>query len=279
MGQEIGVTPLQMCLAMSAIGNGGTLYRPYVVERITTADGRTKLENQPVAVGQPISAAAAATLVDIMTDVVTDGTARAAQIDGIDVAGKTGTAQKIVDGRYSHTKHYSSFVAFVPAKAPRLTIGVFVDEPVGKYYGGLVAAPTWKRVAEPLLRHIGISVGTGGSGESRSLGVPPRDVARIYLPDAPPNDKKKSEPAAPPSSPSEGPTFHVRAGPPAASGAVPDVVGHSLRDAVRLAWESGLTIRAVGDGSERNGIAVRQEPRPGSVLASDRSLTVYFEGG
>ncbi|MFN7971645.1 MAG: penicillin-binding protein [Acidobacteriota bacterium] len=279
MGQEIGATPLQMCLALSVIGNGGTLYRPYIVDHIVGPDGVTTLQNQPREVAHPLSAATAGIVAEILKGVVTDGTGKAAALQGLEVAGKTGTAQKVVDGVYSHTKFVASFVGFVPAKDPKLTIGVFVDEPKGKYYGGQVAAPVFRRIAEPVLRSMGVAVGVVPDEEDLVEAAAGGGLVRVYMPELREGDKhaKVVPPPPAPSVPppdSQAPVVTVEASPPRDPGYVPDLVGRSLRDALRLVSEAGLDLKAEGSG-----IAVRQEPAPGSVLAQRGPVTVYFEGG
>ncbi len=156
MGREISVTPLQLVAAMSAIANGGTLYRPYVVDRVTAADGTIMAENGPQAVRRVIGEKASRQMVEILKRVVTEGTGRKAQVAGIPLAGKTGTTQKIdpATHQYTHHKFISSFVGFAPANDPKICIAVVVDEPQGAYYGGAVAAPVVGRIIERGLVYV-----------------------------------------------------------------------------------------------------------------------------
>ncbi|MCP9438509.1 MAG: penicillin-binding protein 2 [Nitrospira sp.] len=159
MGQEIGVTPMQMVSAVAAIANGGTLMKPYVVAEIRDAHGRIIKRILPSAKRRVISPETARTVTSILEGVVTDGTGSKAAIDGFRVAGKTGTAQKI-DPRtrtYSTTKFVSSFVGYVPAENPKLAMIVVLDEPSGEAWGGTVAAPVFRRVGEQVLKYWGIS--------------------------------------------------------------------------------------------------------------------------
>src|SRR4029077_11260244 len=112
----------------------------------------------PRVVRRTISADTAAALTTIMEGVVTDGTAKRARIDGYTVAGKTGTAQKLIDGQYSHADHYASFVGFVPSRDPVLAVVVVIDSAKGPNgdHAGPVAAPIFKNIAEPALRYLGI---------------------------------------------------------------------------------------------------------------------------
>lgn len=159
MGQEIGVTPMQMVSAVAAIANGGVLMRPYVVSEIRDAQGQTLKEVQPHVKRRVISPETARTVTTILEGVVTDGTGGKAAIAGFRVAGKTGTAQKIDSrtGRYSASQFVSSFVGYVPANNPRLAMIVLIDEPRGEAWGGTVAAPVFNRVGEQVLNYLGVS--------------------------------------------------------------------------------------------------------------------------
>ncbi|MCP9468583.1 MAG: penicillin-binding protein 2 [Nitrospira sp.] len=159
MGQEIGVTPIQMVSAMAAIANGGILMKPYVVSEIRDARGRVIKRVFPSVKRRVISPETARTVTSILEGVVTGGTGSKAAIDGFRVAGKTGTAQKI-DPRtraYSTTKFVSSFAGYVPAENPKLAMIVVIDEPSGEAWGGTVAAPVFRRVGEQVLKYWGIS--------------------------------------------------------------------------------------------------------------------------
>src|SRR5262249_12191867 len=149
-GQGISVTPLQLLRAYAAIANGGKLMRPYIVRRVVAPDGSVIRENQPPVVAQPISPATAATVACMPRVVVGVASGTQAKIEGIPVAGKTGTAQKVdgKTGHYSARARMSSFVGFLPAEAPRFAILVVVDSPRTATYGGLVAAPVFRRIAE-----------------------------------------------------------------------------------------------------------------------------------
>ena len=159
MGQEIGVTPLQLVTAISAVANGGWLMKPYVVCEIRDAGGHLVGRIEPHVRRQPISTATARTLTDILEGVVTVGTGRKAAVPGYRVAGKTGTAQKIDPrtGAYSSSLLVGSFVGYVPAEDPRLAMVVVIDEPKVEAWGGVVAAPVFRRIAEQVLPHLGVS--------------------------------------------------------------------------------------------------------------------------
>ncbi len=156
IGQEISVSPLQMLTAMSAIANGGNLVRPYVAKSIVAADGQVVRETAPMLIRRVISETTARTLATILKGVVTEGTGKAAAVEGFEVAGKTGTSQKVdqATGRYSRHKVVASFVGFVPVEQPRLAIIVAIDEPSTLRWGGSIAAPTFREIARESLKHL-----------------------------------------------------------------------------------------------------------------------------
>lgn len=159
MGQEIGVTPIQMVTAISALANGGRVMKPYVVSEVRDAQGVVVKRVEPQVKRQVISPETARTVTSILEGVVTNGTGTKAAIPGFRVAGKTGTAQKIDPrtGAYSSTQFVGSFVGFVPADNPRLAMIVVIDEPQGEAWGGSVAAPVFRRVGEQVLNYLGVS--------------------------------------------------------------------------------------------------------------------------
>ncbi|MGH7428102.1 MAG: peptidoglycan D,D-transpeptidase FtsI family protein [Candidatus Methylomirabilaceae bacterium] len=162
IGQELSVSPLQMLVAVSAVANGGALVRPYVARSVTAVDGKVIREVGPVQLRRVIAEETARTLTAILKGVVTEGTGKAAAVEGFEVAGKTGTSQKLdrVTGRYSRHKLVASFVGFVPADRPRLAIIVVIDEPKILQWGGSIAAPTFREIARESLNHLRISPAT-----------------------------------------------------------------------------------------------------------------------
>ncbi|MGH7232613.1 MAG: peptidoglycan D,D-transpeptidase FtsI family protein [Nitrospiraceae bacterium] len=159
IGQEIGVTALQLVTAVSAVANGGWLMKPYIVSEIRDAKGMAVARMEPVARRRPISLETARTLTGILEGVVKHGTGSRAAVPGYRTAGKTGTAQKIdpQTGRYSGTRFVGSFAGYVPADDPRLAMVVVIDEPHTDAWGGVVAAPVFRRIAEQALPYLGVS--------------------------------------------------------------------------------------------------------------------------
>ena len=157
MGHGIAVTPLQMVMAMSAIANDGQLMRPILVDRLEDDAGHIVAKYQPQVLRQVVSSTAARDMVTALKTVVSDdGTAPKAKLDHYTVAGKTGTAQKVENGRYSNTKFFSSFIGFFPADNPELCISIVLDEPKDGYYGGQTAAPFFKNIAEAAANYFNI---------------------------------------------------------------------------------------------------------------------------
>src|SRR5262249_35713999 len=157
MGHEVAVTPLQIVMAMCAVANGGRLMRPMLVDRLEDEEGNILFRNYPQVVRQVVSERAARLMVTALKTVVsTNGTGKKAMLEYYTVAGKTGTAQKIVNGMYRRDKHFSSFIGFFPADAPELCVAVFLDEPKNGYYGGEAAAPVFRDIAERAAKYLAI---------------------------------------------------------------------------------------------------------------------------
>ena len=157
-GQGISVSALQLAAATAAIANGGVLMRPYIVERVSDSRGREIESFKPHAVRQVVSPGTAAVIARMMRTVVENGTGTMAAMDEYLVSGKTGTAQKIdQNGNYDKGKFIASFTGFVPSKKPELVILVVIDEPEKNHYGGVVAGPAFRKIAETTLDYLNIA--------------------------------------------------------------------------------------------------------------------------
>jgi len=241
IGYQVGVTPLQMVAAVSSIANGGQYIEPRIV-RAAYRDNR-RYSVQAKVVRRTVSANTAATLTTIMEGVVEHGTGTPSKIQGFTVAGKTGTAEKLVNNRYSKSDYNVSFVGFLPSRQPVLAIIVVIDSPHGTipHFGGPVAGPVFRRIAEAALRHLGVAPTIDP--------MPPVLVARRDAPG--PHATATAETAAPVIS-------LVADGAP---GSLPDLRGFSARDAMRALVKVGLTAQMTG-----NGFVVSQEPAAGAPL-------------
>ena len=250
MGYQVAVTPLQMAAAASAVANGGTLYEPHVVRAVIKGGQRTVVP--PKAVRQAILPETAATLTAIMERVVTDGTGKGSRLVSYTVAGKTGTADKLVDGRYSQAQQNVSFVGFVPSRDPQFTIIVMVDSPrVGGDTGGAIAAPIFKRIADASLRHLGVTPNIN--------------------PQAPVIVARNQESALSPVSAVGTPTV-VAMSASMADGGLPDLRGLSAREAVRELARLGLTARMTGTG-----VVVDQDPPAGTPFEAGATCTLLLD--
>ena len=250
IGYTIAVTPLQMAAAMNAVANGGELIAPRVVRALLGEDGRLEVPRRVIR--RAIRPETAATMTRILEDVVDHGTATAAQLTGYTVAGKTGTTEKLVDGRYSDTRNVASFAGFVPSTRPRLTILVVVDDvPSG---GGVVAAPVFQRIAEASLRHLGVPPNVGAPPPILvSAGSPTPPIVRLTPVRAP---------ASLAASAWTGPQ----------RGLMPDLAGLSARAAFEIATDLGLMTRIRGDG-----FVVGQTLEPGSAITRGQALILRLE--
>ncbi|MCC7126342.1 MAG: transpeptidase family protein [Acidobacteria bacterium] len=250
MGYQVGVTPLQVVTAASAVANGGTLYEPRLVRAITRDGVRTV--TRPNAVRTVIKPETAATLTTIMEAVVERGTATRAKIPGYTVAGKTGTADKLVNGRYSGTQQNVSFVGFVPSRNPALAMIVMVDSPrAGADTGGIVAAPIFQRIAQAALIHMGIGPTINAA--------PPIIVPR----------RAATAPA-----PAPRPTVVQASAVTTATGEImlPDLSGYGAREAIHELARLGLTPRVKGTG-----VVVDQQPRPGTPIEPGAVCTLTLD--
>lgn len=160
MGHEVAVTAMHIASIYSTIANKGFRMRPYVVDKVAKPDGTVVFQSEPEVLGRPIREETSTTMCQLLHRVSQDGgTAKRARVEGYSVAGKTGTAEKVIDGRYSRTKNVASFVGFLPAEDPEVTIVVVVDEPEVNRTGGAVAGPVFSDVASKVVRYLDIPPG------------------------------------------------------------------------------------------------------------------------
>lgn len=256
MGYQIGVTPLQMVTAISSVANGGEMIEPRVVRAIYRDNRRYAV--QPKVVRRVVSADTAATLTGIMEGVVGDprGTATRARIPGYTIAGKTGTAAKLVNGRYSTTDYNASFVGFIPSRNPVVAIIVVTDAPhVHPNTGGWVSAPVFKRIAEATLRYLGVGPSVN----------PPAPVLVVR------RDETTEHVPASRVSASDPVVTLVADGPP---GTVPDLRGMSAREAIRTLVKLGMNARISGDG-----FVVSQAPAAGAPIDGEAACRLVLDRG
>ena len=247
IGQSIAVTPLQLVTAMSAIANDGMLLRPYIVKSIKNADGTVYSETEKKEVRRTIESATDKTLVGLLEEVVSTGGGMKAAVKGYRIAGKTGTAQKIrEDGAgYMDGRYIASFCGFAPVEDPRFTVLVMIDDPMGIFYGGQIAAPVAGSIFSQIFRYLHIE--------------PSSDV----LAELDGNNAKAV--------PQEKPKQQYQGEVPSGKAVVPDFAGKSIREAAQLASENGLKLDSQGSG-----FASKQSIPANTLIDQGAEITVYF---
>src|SRR5271168_2261127 len=286
MGQEVGVTPMQLVTAVSAIANGGLLYKPHVIAELRR-DEKVLPAEDALAIAEPrrvIRAETAATLRQLMEGVVLHGTGPLAHLDGWTSAGKTGTAQKIdpTTGRYSASQYIASFTGFAPINNPAVTILVSLDSPVGLHEGGEVAAPVFKRIAEQVLAYLDVP---------RDVPLNPRLIQTAYMkqatedpsaledspavdfsgqPDPSPAASQMAETNGKEPLDSRKPVLTVAVD-PGGDIEVPDFSGKTMRDVTDIVLRLGLDPVLVGSN-----LATEQSPAAGSKVRHGARITVQF---
>ena len=287
MGQEVGVTPMQLISAVSAIANGGMLYKPHIVAEIRR--GETVLPREGLlATSEPrrvIQPETAATLRRLMEGVVLNGTGTRARLDGWTSAGKTGSAQKIDPntGRYSPTQLIASFTGFAPINTPAVAILISLDSPVGPHEGGQVAAPVFKRVAEQVLPYLDVSPDVPvnqqlvqaaykkqAQSDAENLeDFTPSDL--LLLPEQPEGFSSSAETHSTSNSTA---TSHVTLAVTADEDteiSIPDFSGKTMRDVTEMCLRLGLDPVLVGTS-----LATEQAPAAGSQVRRGSRVTVQF---
>ncbi|CAN5283751.1 penicillin-binding protein [soil metagenome] len=264
MGYEVMVTSMQMVMAYAAIANGGQLMKPYLVRRIVGPSGGLEFEFRPQRVRRVMSSETARMITAALVRVVEVGTAQRAQIQVLPVAGKTGTARKTGEHGYVSGRYTSSFAGFFPAAEPEYVVFVRIDEPVGAFYGGTVAAPLFREAMEGILVTDAMDHSPALVGRLRS---PERVLWTVSdgfaeLPPAAPDSSEltgitlatsvEMQIGSKPPEPPYDPRTQVK---------VPDLTGVSLREAVSTASQLGVRLVFSGTGK-----VIGQEPEPGEVV-------------
>jgi len=280
MGQEVGVTPIQLVTAVSAIANGGTLYKPHVVAELRRGD-QLLASSGPLTPGEPreiIRPETAATLRRLMEGVILNGTGPLARLDGWTAAGKTGSAQKIdpATGRYSPTQLIASFTGFAPINDPAVTILVSLDSPVGQHEGGQVAAPVFKRIAEQVLPYLDVP---------RDVPLRPKLIQTAYKQNESESDENLQDfspvdfTAQPDDAAAQKSDNKAGAAQPAVTVAldeggdivVPDFRGKTMREVTEMCLRLGLDPVLVGSG-----LATEEAPASGAKVRRGARITVRF---
>jgi cell division protein FtsI/penicillin-binding protein 2 len=286
MGQEVGVTAVQAIAAFSCIANGGVWIQPHLVKYISGAAGEITAQPQ-VESRRVISEQTASMLKTMLEGVVLRGTAKAAQLDGYSVAGKTGTAQKVINGKYSDTKYVASFAGFAPVQNPEIVCIVSLDEPIGEHHGGTVAAPIFAEAVSYALNILGVPPETNPesliAGEVQTYQVSAmgekhsdkdaETIAKDSHATQTPQSASKADSAllfnaATTEQPDAEETVQVAPHNPNEI-AVPDLRGRGVREAMAVCANHGLNIQASGEG-----VVTSQMPNAGSYVTRETILKV-----
>jgi cell division protein FtsI (penicillin-binding protein 3) len=273
MGQEVSVTPIQIVSAISAVANGGTLYRPHIVKAIDGGEpGALRPDSAPQ---QATDARTAATMREMMEGVVLEGTGKPARLDGYTAAGKSGTAQKIdpATGRYSATQYNSSFVGFAPVNNPAVSILVVLDSPEGQHHGGLVGGPVFKRIAEQVLAYRDephdVPAPSDVETAKNQNAAPRADSRRDAATDL--AEARFQAAAAKTKQSGRAPATVAFGDPNALAVVVPSLAGQSVRGVTEQCLRLGLVPSLIGSG-----VAVEQFPAAGAQVMRGSQVTVRF---
>jgi len=255
-GQGVSASAIQLASAVSAVANGGTRMKPYIVERILDDSGQEIKKFEPQVIQRVISPETAQTVTKMLESVTTNGgTGTNAAVEGFKVAGKTGTAQKAdaVTRTYG-AKRTASFIGFIPADKPKLTILVVVDEPKTSQYGGVVAAPAFRAIANNSLAYLNITPQGDTNRQAKPAQTAPVQVAENRT--QPVNDM------------AEGDAIES-----AGNGTIvmPDFRGMSMRKVLQVMEKRSINIRLLGSGR-----ATEQNPPPGSTIKPADEVWIKF---
>lgn len=246
IGYEVSVTPLQLLSAYSALANGGVLVEPYVVAERRSITGEQLWRQRPDSIRRALKPETTQALQKAFVQTVESGTATSTKIEGLQIAGKTGTALKVTGGRYSSGQARASFVGYFPADNPKVAMLVIVGEPETSIYGGAVAAPIFQNIAR------------------RWIGTFP-DVVDHIVASADTSSAKPSPPATPAGIESPGLPARLTSGD---ADTMPDLTGLSTRQAVTWLHSRGIDVRLYGHGTVQ-----KQAPSAGQPLPSRAMLT------
>ena len=246
IGYQVAINALQLTMAYGAIANNGLLMKPYIVKKEVSSDGNVILENNPSPVRQVISTETAKKLNEMFIGVVERGTGTDAKIEGLKVAGKTGTTQKLVNGEYSSSSHISSFVGYFPADNPEIIITIIIDDPKNGFYGGKVAAPIFQRIAT---RIMGFNDLINSYRNESIAGNEDKSI----------NDKPKTE------------KFRL----------IPNLVNLRVKDAIEILKERNIGYELDKDinAKELQGkmiSVINQDPAPETKLEDDKKVKLYI---
>ena len=292
MGQSIAVTPIQLVTAVAAVANDGLRLRPQIVREVRDKNGAVIRGFQPDIIKQVVDGQIAQEVKKVLESVVENGTGKSAYLEGFRIAGKTGTAQKVGAGGYMPDKYIASFVGFTPADNPQIVMLVVIDEPVGLYYGGQIAAPAFAAAMKDILQYLKvmprITKDTNSQGQETHLIVP--SVINLLVPEAIQELHKNGLqarieetgtrvfdqiPKAGSRVPKDSSILLYTLTPRYGIGevTVPDCSGKSLREVAEILGQVGLSMNPIGTGEK----AINQQPLPGSKVLPGTEITIFLE--
>ena len=292
MGQSIAVTPMQLITAIAAVANDGQRLRPQIVREIRDKNGEIIRGFQPDIVSQVVDKQTAQDVRKVLESVVENGTGKSAYIEGFSIAGKTGTAQKVGAGGYMAGKYIASFAGFTPADNPQIVMLVIIDEPVGLYYGGQIAAPAFAAIMKDILQYLKVTPHIIGNtvNEKKDTHTVVPSVINLLVTDAlqelhkaglqsriEETGERVVDQIPKPGSrvPRDSSVLLYTTSPRYGVGeiTVPDCSGRSLREVSDLLAEMGLSIQPSGVGVK----SIKQEPLPGVKVSPGTRITIFFE--
>jgi len=292
MGQSIAVTPIQLATAVAAVANDGERLRPQIVREVRDKNGEIIRGFQPDIVSRVVDKETAQVVKKVLASVVENGTGKSAYIDGFSIAGKTGTAQKVGEGGYMPGKYVASFAGFTPADDPQIVMLVIIDEPVGLYYGGQIAAPAFAAVMKDVLQYLKVTphVIKNLDNEKQDAHRIVPSVINLLVTEAmeelhkaglqarieETGDRIVDQIPKPGSRiPKDSSVLLYTMTPRYGVGeiTVPDCTGRSLREVSDMLAEMGLSIKPAGVGLK----SVKQEPAPGVKVLPGTTVTIFFE--
>lgn len=292
MGQSIAVTPIQLLTAVSAVANDGLRTRPQIVREVRDKAGNVVRGFQPDIVERIVDTDTAKEIQNVLESVVSNGTGKNAYIEGYRIAGKTGTAQKVGAGGYVPGKYVASFVGFAPADNPQVAMLVIIDEPVGIYYGGQIAAPVFGAAVKDILEYLKVAprLDENSNPERLENHIMVPNVINLEIPEAikvleqaglnvrveESGGRVADQIPKPGSRIPKGTSVLVYTLTPRygfGEVTVPDCTGLTLKETSDLLGNVGLTILPIGTGQK----TVKQDPLPGGKVPAGTSISVFLE--
>jgi cell division protein FtsI/penicillin-binding protein 2 len=291
-GYGLSATVLQLAAAYSAIANGGVLMKPYLVEKIVN-DEKVIYQGKPQEIRRVVSQKTAETMTDMFQLVVEKGTGVQAKIDGVNIAGKTGTASKVIEGKYSKKNYAASFVGYVPAKHPKFVIMILMDSPKKSFYGGEASAPVFKRIVSRIMSFENLKDDNEPKNESKdeklyvrvpNLKQQKTEVAGNILKQLEleaviigNGEKIVKQMPEPNQKVMAGEKIKLFTSSDSAkvfrsNHTMPDIKGLSIRDAIARLSNSYLNISVSGSGA-----VVQQEPEPGEKISKGKKCRLICE--